>query len=98
MIFTANYQKDQQIRYAADLDYLREELHLWKHSNTQLIKNKRKWLKQLYPYPAAMLAYSGGDFSIEIKPILNLGLGQDSEDTDIYLLNQRGVAVSGWNR
>ena len=87
--------EDQQIRYASDLDYLREELHLWKHANTPLIKHKRKRLKQLYPYPAAMLAYSGDDFSIDIKPILNLGLGQDSEDTDIYLLNQRGVAVSG---
>lgn len=90
--FMDKLSEEQRIKYKSELAFLEQEFLLWK-PETELIP-KKKWLG-IYSQANALYQFKNKDAAFEIKPMLNIGLGKDQNDSDIYLMNQRGLIVNG---
>lgn len=83
---------EQKQKYQSDIDFLKREFILWM-SDSDVSPKKR--LLGIYSHPNAIYQFKNESAAFEIKPMLNLGLGKDQNDSDIYLMNQRGLIVNG---
>ncbi len=90
--FVAQLNEEQRLKYQTDIAFLEREFVLWK-KDTDLTPKKR--LLGIYSQPNAIYQFKNKSAAFEIKPMLNLGIGKDQYDSDIYLMNQRGLIVNG---
>lgn len=84
--------EEQKAKYSNNIEFLTKEFALYLPEEDV---SPKKRLLGIYSQANAIYQFRNETASFEIKPMLNLGLGKDQFDTDIYLMNQRGLIVNG---